>query len=315
MKILLILFICISSLSLHAQLFVVPKATEPVQIDGQVSAGEWQDAITNSKIANLVDGEVNGIEDLSASLSVKWDEANLYFLFQITDDMRSLDSSDGDRTKLNTFDDDSIELYLDMNNTKTGGLDPSNKRYQYRFIPLNGGEIESFPINLSDEGLQLATQGDQAYILEIAIPWETLRFENPEAGHVIGFDVALNDDDDGDGRDGQLLWYATGRDDWSDPSKWGNLILTAPVDEIENATIENLPSMQVLDVGDQTWIAWNEVPDFDYQLRKSSDLNIWQNDGRELLSTGTLRYFVLSPDDIGVNSFFQLLVATPDQKR
>ena len=312
MKYLTIILFCCCSISLNAQLLIVPKAKEPVQVDGQISGGEWEDAITNSMISNLVNGTVDGVEDLSASVSFKWDEDNLYFLFQITDDSRSLDSTDGDPFVLNTFDDDSIEIYFDINNTKTGGLDRSSKRYQYRFIPQNDGEIESFPALLPTQGFQLATLGDEAYVLEISMPWETLNLDNPEEGQVIGFDVALNDDDDGDGRDGQLLWYATGADDWSDPATWGSILLTAPIDEIDNPTIEDLPSMQILEVGEQTWIGWNEIEEFTYQLRKSNNLNIWQNDGRELLTTGNFRYFIVGSADLAQDSFFQLLVTAPD---
>ena len=289
----------------------MPKAKGPVEVNGQISVGEWDDAITNSKISNLVNGTVDGVEDLSASVSFKWDEDNLYFLFQITDDSRSLDSTDGDHLVLNTFDDDSIEIYLDINNTKTGFLDRSAKRYQYRFIPDDEGEIERFPDSLPTDGFQLATVGDSSYILEIAMPWDTLRLENPEEGHVLGFDVALNDDDDGGERDGQLLWYATGPDDWRDPSTWGSILLAAPIDEIENPTIEDLPAMQILDVGTQTWIGWNEIEEFQYQLRRSNNLKIWQNDGRELLSTGNFRYFIVSSTDLAQDTFFQLRVA-PD---
>lgn len=307
-----LLSLIFGSIPLSAQLLLVPRASEPVQIDGIISPEEWEDAISNSRISNLVNGEVDGVEDLSASVSFKWNEVNLYFLFQLTDDVRSLDSTDGDIKVLNTFDDDSIEIYLDLFNTKTGGLNKQAGRYQFRFIPQSDGEIERFPDTLSTEGFELATVGDQAYILEISMPWATLGLENPTVGHVLGFDVALNDDDDGGGRDGQLLWYATGPDDWQDPSKWGSILLTAPIDEINNPTIDDLPSMQTLEVGDQTWIAWSEIEEFTYQLRRSNDLNLWQNDGRELFSTGSQRYFIISPDDKNQDTFFQLLVTAPD---
>ena len=315
LKIPTIFLLCLSSFPLSAQLIVVPKAKEPVQIDGQISAGEWQDAITNSEISNQpirVGESVDGIEDLSGSVSFKWDETYLYFLFQITDDVRSLDSTDGNPQQLNTWQDDSIEIYLDINNTKTGGLDGSSKRYQYRFIPDPEGEIERFPDSLPTDGFQLATVGESSYILEIAMPWNTLRLANPKEGHVLGFDVALNDDDDGQSRDGQLIWHATESDDWEDPSTWGSILLTGPIDETENRTIDDLPSMQVLHVAEQTWIAWSEVEAFTYQLQRSNDLHLWQNDGRELLSTGNFRYFIVGSADLAQNTFFQLLVTAPD---
>lgn len=312
LKNLTIILFCCCSISLNAQLFVVPKAKEPVEVDAQISVGEWEDAITNSKISNVIDehGTIDGVEDLSGSVSFKWDETYLYFLFQITDDVRSLDSTDGNPLQLNTWEDDSIEIYLDINNTKTGGLDRSAKRYQYRFIPDAEGEIERFPDSLPTDGFQLATVGDSSYILEIAMPWDTLRLENPKEGHVLGFDVALNDDDDGQSRDGQITWYATESDDWEDPSTWGSILLAAPIDEIDNPTIEDLPAMQILHVGTQTWIGWNEIEEFQYQLRRSNNLNIWQNDGRELLSTGNFRYFII-PTDLTEDTFFQLRVTAP----
>lgn len=299
--------------SLNAQLLLVPEATEAVTINGLIDPGEWDDAISNSSIDNLVDGTIDGAEDLVGSVAFKWDSTNLYFLFQITDDIRSLDSTDGNPLIINTFDDDSIEVYLDINNTKTGDLNEEAGRYQYRFIPLEDGEIERFPDTLSIEGFRFATTGDTSYILEIAMPWATLNVENPTAGDTLGFEVALNDDDDGDGRDGQVFWNADQPDDWRDASKWGNIRLTASLKELNpDPVITDVPLLDIFDVSGQTWISWPENETFTYQLQKSNDLEVWINDDRELLMTGNTHYFIINPSDLVEDTFFQVLVSLED---
>ena len=300
-------------LSLNAQLLLVPEATESVTINGLIDPGEWDDAISDSSIDNLVNGTIDGSADLAGSVSFKWDSTNLYFLFQITDDVRSLDSTDGDTAILNTFDDDSIEVYLDINNSKAGDLNEEAGRYQYRFIPLEDGEIERFPDTLSVEGFQFATTGNSSYILEIAMPWATLNVENPAEGKTLGFEVALNDDDDGGGRDGQLFWNADQPDDWRDASKWGNILLTASLEELNpDPVITNVPYLDIFDVNGQTWVSWPENDTFQYQLQRSIDMKAWANDEREVFVTGNTHYFIINPSDLVDDVFFQVLVSIED---
>jgi hypothetical protein len=298
---------------LKAQLLLVPEATQTVIIDGVIETGEWEDAISNSAIDNVVNGTIDGSEDLVGSVSFKWDATNLYFLFQITDDARAQDSTDGNPLVINTFDDDSIEVYLDINNTKTGNLNRQAGRYQYRFIPVQDGEIERFPDNLPIDGFQFATVGETSYILEIAMPWATLNVQDPKAGDTLGFEIALNDDDDGDERDGQLFWNADEPDDWMDASKWGNILLTKSLKELNpDPVITDVPNLDIFDVSGQTWISWPENDKFNYQLRKSDDLKVWVNDNRELLMTGNTHYFILKPSDLAEDIFFQVLVSLED---
>ena len=47
---------------------------------------------------------------------------------------------------------------------------------------------------------------------------------------------------------------------------------------------------------------------FAYQLRRSTNLDTWQNDNRTILHSGTSRYFTLTLDDQHSRRFFDLLV-------
>ena len=311
---LLILFLLLFGISVPAQLLLVPEATNVVEIDGIIAPDEWDDAISDSSINNLANGVVDGDEDLLGKVAFKWDVNNLYLLFQITDDARSLDSSDGNEFDINTFNDDSIEVYLDIFNTKEGGLDASQGKYQFRFIPLEAGEIERVPLTFPITGFDFAIVGSESYVMEISMPWDTLNVESPKAGDTLGFEVALNDDDDGGGRDGQLFWNSTESDDWQDASKWGNILLTASLDDLKKLQIiENLPTLQLFDVNDQTWVSWTETEGFTYQLEQSHELATWKEDNRELFSTGSFRYFILEASDFEEDTFFHLAVSTVDE--
>ena len=62
------------------------------------------------------------------------------------------------------------------------------------------------------------------YQLEAAIPWSTLNII-PTAEHTIGFDIQINDDDNGNGRDAKISWNANIDQAWKNPQIFGQLIL------------------------------------------------------------------------------------------
>jgi len=62
------------------------------------------------------------------------------------------------------------------------------------------------------------------YQLEIAIPWTTLNIL-PKPEHTLGFDVQINDDDNGNLRDAKISWNAKVDEAWKNPEVFGQLIL------------------------------------------------------------------------------------------
>ena len=67
---------------------------------------------------------------------------------------------------------------------------------------------------------------DRGYTLETAIPWRTLGVK-PVAGHMIGIDVQINDDDNGKERDGKLAWHSKNDKAWQSPRNFGRLVLSS----------------------------------------------------------------------------------------
>ena len=47
----------------------------------------------------------------------------------------------------------------------------------------------------------------------------------PVAGHTMGIDVQINDDDSGRDRDGKLAWHAKSNNSWTNPKTFGRLVL------------------------------------------------------------------------------------------
>ncbi len=218
----------------------VPQLTNAVTIDGTIGAGEWSDASAVNSFGNTVSGSPSGI---SGNFQLKWDSTNLYALFQITDDLRNSDSGDGSPLTLNTFNDDSVELFFDVNNSNAESLNTIDQNYQYRFAVggtagvINSSELETGPIDSNLlSGVNFAHSGATSYNMEISVPWSTLGFA-AAIGNNLGFDAALNDDDSptspfpGNGRDSQLFWNAINDSAFNDASQWGDIQLTAAIPE------------------------------------------------------------------------------------
>lgn len=230
------------SMPLFGQLsFDVPQLTNTVTIDGAIVGNEWNDAsVAQSFNTTPVSGSASGI---SGNFRLKWDATNVYALFQITDDVRFSDSGGTGPDPLDTFNDDSVELFFDVNNSNTGILAVANQNYQYRFAVdgtagvANSSEIETGPILGSLlTGVSFAHTGSTSYNLEVLVPWGTLGY-SPTLNDTLGFDVALNDDDNGGARDSQLFWNAVNVSAFNDASQWGDITLTAAIPEPSTVTL------------------------------------------------------------------------------
>ena len=74
----------------------------------------------------------------------------------------------------------------------------------------------------SDEGVEFAVKTtNSGYVTEIKFPWASLKVR-PKPGLTIGFDVQVNDDDDGGERDSKLAWCGRQDNAWENPGAFGN---------------------------------------------------------------------------------------------
>jgi hypothetical protein len=227
-----------------AQDAIIPSPGTMPRIDGNIDE-VWYFSEAHSISTSQVGTPPSSAEDCSGIWRALWNWENLYVLVQVKDDALTNDSGGGDSKWL----DDSVEIYVDGDNSKdtSASGDPDAHQYTFRW---NDEELET-PSAIhhgadSLVGVEYAVvTTDDGYLVEAVLPWTSIMGKAAEPDQLIGFDVWLNDDDDGgDTRESQVSWYSTDGNGWQDPSVWAVAILEAsnkaanptPVDGGINAT-------------------------------------------------------------------------------
>ncbi|WP_211208929.1 glycoside hydrolase family 11 protein, partial [Cytophaga aurantiaca] len=192
------------------------KVSTPIAIDGTIEA-TWNNAsVLPAAAAKLLSGTVTNAADLSGNFKALWDDTYLYVLADVTDANLINEST-------NVYDDDAVEVYVDINNDKATTYGTND--VQYSFGWNDGTTVGSLPSGRSTTNITYsAVAKTGGYIVEARIPWSTLQ-GSPVIGQLVGMDFMINDDDDGGTRDGKLAWNATADDAWEDPSLFGTAIL------------------------------------------------------------------------------------------
>ncbi len=197
---------------------VGPENARHLNID--IESEENLNAIWDSVVTNEVNKAVVGSSDpdFSGKFGTLWDADKLYLLAQVKDDITRADGDD-------TWQNDSVELYLDMNHNKGSSYGADD--FQYRFAW--SGEAVTTPEETTKgnvEGVSYkCIDTEEGYRIIAVLPWATLG-KTPEAGMDIGFDVAMNDNDTGE-RATQIVWHSIDDKAWQYPDRFGTCILSA----------------------------------------------------------------------------------------
>ena len=191
---------------------VISTAAAPPVIDGSID-GMWS-GVSAYTLTHVPSGTVSNDTDLSGNWRATWDSSKLYFLVQVNDESLRRDST-------NAWDDDSVEIYIDADNSGGTTYDGVND-YQYIFRYNDAGAVHIGTNSASNiTGINfIITAVTGGYVFEASIPWTTLGV-SPTANSLMGLDVHVNDDDDGSGRDGKKSWFTTGDTAWNNPSTFG----------------------------------------------------------------------------------------------
>src|SRR5262245_37912582 len=221
--------------------------SQPPTIDGKIESGEWDlagGAAGNFWVvrpdANLEDG-VRGAamgdagtapesnEDLSYTVYVGYDSENLYVAVRVSDSLLFDDSAEAGSANGTTWLDDSVEVFVDGDNSNfetrdTSGTNPEvvTTGGQY-VITVNNAYREAEAGNPGYGETQAwfakTSRTDTGYEAEFRISLSAIG--NPKPGELIGFTVAVNDDDDGGGGERQVIWVGMPHTEAS----YGNLLL------------------------------------------------------------------------------------------
>jgi len=201
---------------IYRTVFVAGRA--PIEIDGDIS--DWRElGIPPEPLTEVVPSvtrrEISGPEDLSAEFMACLDGDYLYVAVQVTDDRLIY----GEDALPSIWLDDTVEIYFDGNLTRPPGMYSPNSGHVMISRYSDGGVVLEGRIGLMPQSpkpallyeacgtacaLREATGERPGYIVEIAIPrWI---FGPDRTQDKFGFNVMVDDDDDGGDRDGKLSW-------------------------------------------------------------------------------------------------------------
>ncbi len=137
----------------------------------------WKKSRSHS-IDDLVLGRRDSSDDITGSFRLLWDSDFLYILTEVIDDVKRHTGEPGHNN-------DSIEVYIDYDNSKSDFYDDNDFQFRYEWsapkvtVPI-GKSLENIP----------AAQADTAagYTMEMALPWRFLGGPAP-AGNYIGIEL------------------------------------------------------------------------------------------------------------------------------
>jgi len=191
----------------------------PPNVDGNLD--DWDDTGAvrlDVTTASYKQNDPISPADLSGEIRSQWNETYLYLAIRVNDDLLIWDS--GSKVWL----DDSIELAFNTDDDPRliGPLD-----HQYN-VRVNGDVSDRADLNLpTSQGVIGKVQREnRGYTAELALPWSALYTASlPISGTFLGFNWALNDDDQ-DGKRTWLIWSGTQTASAAD--QFGRLVLIQP---------------------------------------------------------------------------------------
>ncbi|MCC5021830.1 MAG: hypothetical protein J6386_03075 [Candidatus Synoicihabitans palmerolidicus] len=198
------------------------KTTSTITIDGTLNESVWDDVsfVTMAK-------EVVGSGNNTASFSTLWDSSYLYVAAVVFDSSLYNDTANTG-SPLNIWKDDSVEVFIDADHDHSTSYDADDRQFTQGYNDTALGGIGS---QTGVSHVWSAITG--GYVIEMAIPWSNLGITPVGGGTTIGFDMAVNDDDDGGTRENQLVWAGYAYNS-SNTSGFGDLALS-------NTTVEGTP--------------------------------------------------------------------------
>lgn len=189
------------------------KNNNSILIDG-IEEIVWTDK--EDTIKNIISGVVNNMNDCFGTFKLMWDINNLYILVKITDDTLINESTE-------PWKDDGIEIFIDGGNEKLNSYDANDRHYIFRWNDLNiyeyGNNTSINPPNINFNQINTAN----GYQMEIKIPWLNIGVV-PYDSMVFGFDIQINDDDNGGNLEKRRGFFAMSSA-FSNPSIISSLLL------------------------------------------------------------------------------------------
>ena len=198
-------------------------ASQKPTIDGKIDSGEWnlQTLMQVSSLENVVyvqnwKGKTwQGASDQSAKAYAMWDEENIYFCWDVTDDKFYQDQEDfytwqGDSIQFGVYmgsGDEYIALGEANQNFTEIGIAKTPKGCQaYRYGAQDSNKHQNGLVPEDDYDLAIEVDGNRT-VYELAMKWSSLLPDGitPKANTRLGFSFIANEND-GEGRQGAIIF-------------------------------------------------------------------------------------------------------------
>ncbi|QNU65476.1 endo-1,4-beta-xylanase [Ruminiclostridium herbifermentans] len=182
------------------------SATEAIK--GTPTIDGTKDKIWDNANEISVNKFITGTSGATAVARTMWDENKLYVYAVVTDGSLHKESKD-------TYQQDSIEIFVDQKNDKTDIYGDDDGQYR-----INFDNEQSFGSNPGGSALtSAAIVTETGYIVEAAIDLDKI---DAKEGTVIGFDLQVNNSDNSNGiRDSVAIWNDISGNSWSSLVKIG----------------------------------------------------------------------------------------------
>jgi hypothetical protein len=201
------------------------RANRPPTLDGQIGDFWSNPLIAKHPIQNLIEGSIRDENDLSAYWQAVYDDNNCYVLVHVTDDLLS-------NSLTTSYQNDYVEIYFDADNSKASTY---QNDYQIRFVWAKN-DVISNPATTGITFAQTTLPNETGYIMEVQIPWSSVKGANIAAGKKIGFDIMVGDNDETTTRKAVIGWNTNNNDNWFNPSNFGTIMLSGSTVATTNIT-------------------------------------------------------------------------------
>ncbi|MBL9168532.1 MAG: hypothetical protein JNN07_12385 [Verrucomicrobiales bacterium] len=192
--------------------YTAPKVTESPVVDGVINAAEYAGAERisldgtsgNSELDGLADGFARG--DLNYRAWAVHDQDAVYVAVDVVDDQIFTESAAPGSEDGSTWEDDSVEIFFDADHSKD--LARGTKLYEGQYVLTANGAWRDNEANnptFGEEGDWYAVSKPSFKGYQVEFKVKKTALLDPADGTVMGFNVAVNDDD-GANRKSQLNW-------------------------------------------------------------------------------------------------------------
>lgn len=176
--------------------------------------GKKDDIYTDKEqlITDFILPENSTIDDGSrAKVWLCWDYDALYVYALVTENTPSWIAA-------NEYLKDSVEVFIDENNSKNENVDNNDKQYR---VSIVGSQSSGLSAQQKFECAAINNKNG-TYSVEMKCEWIDIL---PTDGQIVGFDVQVNDADETGFRQSCITWHSQSPDNWQNSVNYGEIVL------------------------------------------------------------------------------------------